>query len=132
MTAVFAFYRPGPALAQTVAVSGTCGVVESTDCKTSDTTFIPTAVRLSVSSGVTTVECLGTTPTVPAATTTCGGEKANFGSTGAEGPSPVHPCNIMLGSTPVSTDDWFETITPISSTLASVKLTCSAGGTDLK
>ena len=121
--AVFAFYRPVPALAQ--AVTGTCGVVLASDCVTSDTTFIPTAARVSVSAGVTTVQCVGTTTTLPATATTCDGERVN--RTSAEN-TPAHPCSITLGSTSVGVDDWYETI----STSGSVKLVCSAGGTDPK
>jgi hypothetical protein len=127
LTAVLAFYRPGPALAQ--AVTGTCGVVMYQDCVTSDSTFIPTAARASVSAGVTTVQCLGTTTNFPATATTCSGERVNRTSSES---APAHPCSITLGATAQHVDDWTETVSPpvAPATLGSVKLTCSAGGTD--
>jgi hypothetical protein len=123
LIAVFAFYRPGPALAQ--AVTGTCGAV-LVDCVTSDTTFIPTDARVSVSStGVTSAVCVGTTANKPGIAVTCDGEKVN----GANGDTtPAHPCTMMLGATSVGVDDWHETI----STSGSVKLTCVAGAPDPK
>jgi hypothetical protein len=127
LAAVFAFYRPVPALAQAVpgvAVTGTCGVVDTT-CVHPDTSFVPTIVRVSVSAGVTTVDCEGTTINKPAIATACDGESLNRKSTEA---MPAFPCSIMLGATSVGVDDWHETI----STSGSVKLTCSAGGTDTK
>jgi hypothetical protein len=123
LAALFALYRRVPALAQ--AVTGTCGVVLASDCVTSDTTFIPTAARVSVSAGVTTVQCLGTTTKIPLTATTCDGERVN--RTSGEN-SPAHPCSITLGSTSVGVDDWYETI----SISGSVKLVCSSGGTDTK
>jgi hypothetical protein len=123
LAALFALYRPVPALAQ--AVTGTCGVVLASDCFSPDTTFIPTAARVSVSAGVTTVQCVGTTTTLPATATKCDGERVN-GKTGDT--APTHPCSITLGSTSAHVDDWYETI----STSGSVTLVCSAGGTDPK
>jgi len=127
LIAVLAFYWPGLALAQAVpgvAVMGTCGVLDKT-CLSSDGTFVPTAVRVSVSAGVTTVECLGTTTILPTTATACDGERLNRTSSES---MPASPCAITLGTTSVHVDDWYETI----STLGSVKLTCSAGGTDTK
>ena len=123
LAALFALYRPVSVLAQ--AVTGTCGVVLASDCVTPDTTFVPTAARVSVSAGVTTVQCLGTTTKIPLAATKCDGERVN-GKTGDT--APTHPCSITLGSTSAHVDDWYETI----STSGSVTLVCSSGGTDLK
>jgi hypothetical protein len=126
LAAVFAFYQPGLALAQVAAVSGTgtCGVVSPTDCATA-MAFTPTSVRMSVSAGVTTMVCQGTTSPAPLTNLACDGERVNRASLEA---TPLHPCSITVGTTTVPTDDWYETI----STTGAVKLTCTAGGTDLK
>jgi hypothetical protein len=126
LTAVFAFYRPGPALAVTsAAVSGNCSVF-GLDCKTADPLFVPTAARVSVSAGVTTAECVGTTPTLPGPTAKgCDGEfmNRNLPSDG----STTAPCNITLGGASVAVDDWHETI----STAGIVKLTCKVSTPDI-
>jgi hypothetical protein len=128
LIAVFALYRPVPALAVAApgtAVTGTCGVLDDT-CAASDATFVPTSVKVSVSSaGITTVTCSGTTTKKPTKATKCDGE--TLGGTSGE-TAPLQPCSITLGTKAVTVDDWLEVISPSGN----VKLICKAGGTETK
>jgi hypothetical protein len=136
LAGAFWFYGSASALAQTptptptpgstaeTAVTGTCAVLDNT-CAASDTTFVPTSVKVSVTKTITTATCLGTTTALPAKTTKCNGETLG----GASGETaPLQPCTILLGTTSAAIDDWTETITKTGK----VTLTCKSGGTDKK
>jgi hypothetical protein len=131
LAAVLAFYGPASALAQTLpgpAVTANCPVLDQT-CSTTDTTFTPTSVKVSVSSGgIMTVTCSGTTTNKPSKAVKCDGEKLG-GSSGESPTGVLQPCSITLGSgSPVLTDDWQEIISPSGN----VKVACKAGGNDSK
>jgi hypothetical protein len=135
------FYGPAGALAQTptptptatptptptageAAITGTCAVLDST-CVNSDSAFVPTSVKVSITKTVTTATCVGTTTALPTKATKCDGEILG----GASGETaPLQPCTILLGATSAPIDDWTETITKTGK----VTLTCKAGGTDTK
>jgi hypothetical protein len=109
---------PGP------AATVTCAVLDNT-CGASDTTFVPTSVKVSVLAGVTTATCAGSTTNKPAKVTKCNGE--TLGGTGGE-TTPTQPCVITLGTTAASIDDWTESISPSGK----VTLMCKSGGKDPK
>ena len=127
----FLFYSPAGIMAQVLpgpAATGTCAVLDST-CAAADPAFVPTSVKISVSHGVTTLACAGTTTTnLPAKTTKCNGETLGLAGGGTES-APSQGCVITLGTSALpATDDWTETITKTGR----VTLTCSAGEKDNK
>src|ERR1700692_1706194 len=83
----FLFSSPAGIMAQVLpgpAATGTCAVLDST-CAAADPAFVPTSVKISVSHGVTTLACAGTTTTnLPAKTTKCNGETLGLAGGGTE------------------------------------------------
>jgi hypothetical protein len=120
-------YGPASALAVVIpgtGITGTCAVLDNT-CAASDATFVPTSVKVSAAGSVTTATCSGTTTNKPTKKVKCDGETLG-GSSGET--TPTQPCEIMLGTTAATIDDWTETI----STSGKVTLTCKSGGSDPK
>jgi hypothetical protein len=131
LAGAFWLYGSAGALAQVLpgpVGTGTCAVLDST-CAAADSAFVPTSVKVSVSHGVTTLACSGTTTTaLPTKTTKCDGQTLGLANGGTEN-APSQGCVITLGATvSPATDDWTETITKNGR----VTLTCKSGGPDRK
>ena len=125
---------PGP------VVAATCAVLDKS-CAQIDTTFVLKTFSVGLATGTgfcyggspcvaTLITCTGTTKIKPEVEKTCYNE-GPYPPFDANRPTPyahpLFPCNVLLGTTSASNDDWVEHISPSGD----VTYACEIGGNDV-
>jgi hypothetical protein len=124
---------PGP------VVAATCAVLDKS-CAQIDTTFVLKTFSVAFAPGTgfcyggppcvaTLITCTGTTSIKPAVEKTCKNEGL-YPPFAANQPNPIFapfPCNVLLGTTSATNDDWVEHILPSGD----VTYACEIGGNDV-
>jgi hypothetical protein len=141
LTASLYFLGVPQALAQSPGpvVAGTCAVLDKS-CGQIDTTFVLKTFSVAFATGAgfcygpapcvaTLITCTGTTKIKPEVEKTCRNEGLYppFDANPKPYTLALFPCNVLLGTTSASNDDWVEHISPSGD----VTYACEIGGNDV-